>query len=251
MKTIFKKILATYLKFITKIILFIHKPKIIAVAGSINKTFTKEEIKSILESQGLNARSNPKNFNTEIGLPLSILYLPSGYNSYKNWLPIILKAPLAVFHKNFPEYLVLELGTSDPGDMRYLLSIARPQIAIITDITQRYLESFSDMDELVEEYKYLAQIIPNDGLLILNGDNERIKTVGVAAKCKTIFFGIDNPCQWQGINITKSLDGQRVTIVNEGKKNEHFIKRFGRHHVYALLVGQIIKKYVSDIKKQS
>src|SRR3989339_92491 len=119
MKKIFKIILQYYLKFITKLVLLIHRPTVIAISGSVNKSFFRDEIKKVLAEQGKTVRANPKNFNTEIGLPLAILNIESGYNSYRAWLPIIWKAFLAIFQKNFPEYLVLELGVSQRGDMRY------------------------------------------------------------------------------------------------------------------------------------
>jgi UDP-N-acetylmuramyl pentapeptide synthase len=78
MKSFFKQLLKYYLKYITKLVLFIHKPVIIAVAGSTNKTFVRDEIRNILEKKGFSVRANPRSFNTEIGLPLAILDLPSG-----------------------------------------------------------------------------------------------------------------------------------------------------------------------------
>ncbi len=185
-----KKLLQYYLKYITKLVLFIYRPTIITIAGSTNKTFVKEEIKKVLKKQGLIIRSNPKSFNTEIGLPLAILNLSSGYNSYRLWLPIIFQAAKAIFNKNFPKILVLELGISEPADMKYLLSIIHPKIAVITDITQRYLESFSDMDELVSEYEYLAKKIDKSGLIILNYDNLRVRKLATSTKVKIKFFGL-------------------------------------------------------------
>ena len=225
--------------------LFIHKPIIIAVAGSINKPFIKNEISRVLAEQGIKARSNQKNFNTEIGLPLAILNLYSGYNSYKNWLPIIIKAPGIIFKKNFPAYLVLELGTSDPGDIKYLLSIIKPKISIITDITQRYLEGFSDIDSLISEYKYLAKKNPKNGLLILNYDNSNIRNLKKEANCPVKFYGHKAEADCHVLNITKNNNGQFVAVSNEGNKINVQINKFGEHHVRALLVGLIVKDYVA------
>lgn len=250
MKKIFKKILQYYLKYITRLVLFTHRPIIIAIAGSTNKTFVKNEINNILVSMGLKIRSNPKSFNTEIGLTLAILGLQSGYNSYKDWLPIILRAPLAIFQTNFPKNLVLELGVSDPGDMKYLLSIIRrPQVVIITDITQRYLESFDDMDKLTEEYEYLIKKIKPNGLAILNYDNKRIKSLAKKANCKVDFFGLDDSALWQAKNIQKDNFGQEIEVVYKDTSTKHKIKYFGQHHVYSLLISLAIKKYIEHEKK--
>jgi len=247
MKTIFKFFLKYYLKYITKLVLYIHHPLIIGVTGSINVPFVKDEIMRQLVSLNTEIRSNPKNFNTEIGLPLAILNLPSGYNSYKNWIPIIWQALKSIFNPRFPEILVLALGVSRPGDMKYLMTLIRPKIAVITDITQRYLESFDDMDELIGEYEILAESISQDGYLILNNDNSRIKNIN--AEAKTIYFGTgkapdDSRNYWRGELIEKSNSGQKISVSNNEESADYEINRFGLHHAYALLAGLIVKHVI-------
>lgn len=249
MKIIFKKILQYYLKYITKLTLAIHRPIIIAIAGSTNKTFVKEEIVRALKNSGIKAGSNPKSFNTEIGLPLAILGLPSGYNSYKHWLPVILKAPFSILRPDWPRVFVLEFGVSNPGDMKYLISVIKPKIAVITDITQRYLESFDDIDELTREYKYLVKAINKDGAVILNYDNIKIRDMARYAKAKIEFFGFGDGADWRVEKIEKGDKGQTVEIRHENEARRHEIKRFGEHHVYSFLVGMIIKQYVENEKK--
>jgi len=242
MKNFLKIILQYYLKFIVKIIIFIHRPFIIAIAGSTNKTFLKERISYVLRQAGQEVRSNKKSFNTEIGLPLAILNLSSGYNSYKNWLPIIRKAFKAIFSRSFPPYLVLELGVSHPRDMKYLRSLICPNIIIISDITQRYLESFGDMDNLVGEYEYLVKTAPADSLVLLNYDNVKTKNMGNLSKAKTIFFGLEKGADYQAEEVKREINGQKFTIKDGGE--EIYLTRFGQHHIYAALAAFIIKEYV-------
>jgi UDP-N-acetylmuramyl pentapeptide synthase len=242
MKFIFKTILKYYLKYITKLVLFIHRPVIIAVSGSTNKSFAKEEIKKVIEEKKMSVRANPKNFNTEIGLPLAVLNLPSGYNSYGKWLPTIYESFFCIFKKDFPAYLVLELGISRKGDMKYLLSIIKPKISVITDITQRYLESFSGMDDLVGEYKKLIEKTDKNGLAILNYDNSRIQEIAreVSEKLKIVSLGENEKADWKVSEIKRLETGEsfRVTYGSENKKVE--IDRYGRHHIYAKTIGMII-----------
>lgn len=250
MKILFKKLLQFYLKYITKLVLLIHKPTIIAIAGSANKTFVKEEINRVICKAGERPLCNPKSFNTEIGLPLAILDLPSGYNSYKDWLPVIFKSLKQIFQINFPKYLVLELGVSDPGDMKYLLSIVNPKIAVITDLTQRYLEGFEDMDNLADEYEYLIKKLnkKKNSLILANYDNERIKKIANISKNNVIYFGFNDGADWQAIELKKGVDNQAIKINCNNIVKEYKINRFGRHHVYALLAGLIIK-YNVEAKK--
>ncbi|MBI4779290.1 hypothetical protein HY797_02470 [Candidatus Falkowbacteria bacterium] len=253
MKIIFKQILKYYLKLITKIILLIHRPMIISLAGSTNGFFARNEIKRQLEEAGYGVRSNPKNFNTEIGLPLAILNLPSGYNSYKNWLPVIWQAFISLFKLKFPKILVLDLGVDRPGDMKYLMSLAKPKIAIITDITQRYIESFSDMDELVGEYRHFVGLIGKNGYLILNYDNPRIKKLSEFTEANIISFSLEKkapapPDYWLGEIMEKTLSGQIVKVANGQEINNYSISRFGKHHAYALLIGLIVKRIILNLK---
>lgn len=249
MKKIFKTLLQFYLKFLTKTILFIHRPIIIAIGGSLNKTFAKNEIENELKKLNFSVRSTVNNFNTDIGLPLSILNLPSGYNSYKQWLPIIFKAWKSIFQQNFPNILILELGVSDPGDMKYLTTIIKPQIAVITDITKRYLESFSDVDNLINEFKILIKHTDENGLVILNFDNENVIKLFSTCKSKIDSFGTKDGASCQATQIENINIGQIFKIKYNNEYTIAQTNYFGVHHIYAMLVAKIIKSYVYKNKK--
>jgi UDP-N-acetylmuramoyl-tripeptide--D-alanyl-D-alanine ligase len=244
MKIIFKTILKYYLKYITKLVLFIHHPTIIAVAGSTNKTFVKDEIKKVLREKGINVRANPNNFNTEIGLPLAVLNLPSGYNEYKKWLPCLYHSIFCLFQKDFPRVLVLELGASNRGDMKHLLSIIKPKISVITDITQRYLDNFSDMNDLVDEYKLLAARTKHNGLVVLNYDNIRLRKMFQDIRTQKQSFGQSLGSDWKAFNIQRTEKGERFSVEHNNKSWEKEISRFGQHHIYATLTSLIIKEYL-------
>lgn len=249
LKIFFKQFLKYYLKFITKLVLLIHRPMIIGVSGSSNVFFTKEEIRRQLAENNIAARSNPKNFNTEIGLPLAMLNLPAGYNSYLNWLPIIWLAFKSIFTADFPKVLVLAMGASKPGDMKYLMSLAKPDIGVITDITQRYIESFDDIDELVGEYELFVKSIRKNGYLILNGDNQRIKNLSRHFNNSVFYFGSEKSelkNYWRG-EAERQPDGQTIKVASPDGAASYQIRRFGQHHIYALLAGLIVKQIL--IKK--
>jgi UDP-N-acetylmuramoyl-tripeptide--D-alanyl-D-alanine ligase len=228
----------------------LHKPKIIAIAGSVNKSFAKEAIKAVLEKNNISVRANPNSFNTEIGLPLAILSLPSGYNSYKDWMPVIYKSLFKIFNTNFPSYLVLELGVAEKGDMKYLLSLISPEIAVITDITKRYLETFKNLPELLAEYEYLIKNIPANGLILVNQDNIISNKLLSTATAPIITYGIDAMSDWQAENIKQLADGQLADIVKQNKSKNYKICRFGRHHIYSLMVGLIIQEYIKKYERK-
>jgi UDP-N-acetylmuramoyl-tripeptide--D-alanyl-D-alanine ligase len=249
MKSVFKLFLKYYLKFITKYVLMVHRPTVIAIAGSTNKTFIKDEVNRCLRAAGLSVRSNPRSFNTEIGLPLAILGLPSGFNSYSAWLPIIAQAARSVFKTDFPEYLVLELGVADAGDMKFLLSIIEPDISIIGDITQRYLEGFADMDELVGEYELLVKRTDERGLVILNNDNLRVRELKSLARARVVTFGLEPGADWQAKDMKTDISGQTFTLAGESGSKAIRTAGPGRHHISASLVGLIIDHHVGQKQK--
>ena len=252
MKVICRYILQYYLKTITKLVLLVHRPLVVAIAGSANKAFFKKKIKEVLRLEGLAVRSNPKNFNTLIGLPLAILDLPSGYHSYKDWLPIILQSPLALWQRNFPKVLVLELGVSDPGEMKKLLAIVKPKIAVVTGITQRYLEAFDDVDELAGEYEYLVKKVGKKGLVVLNYDNARLREIVRRAVARVKFFSLYSDCPesiksksfWRGKELGKGELGEIVRIIHDGVDEQQELNRFGQHHIQALLASLIVKEEI-------
>ncbi|MBD3244413.1 MAG: hypothetical protein GF335_00265 [Candidatus Moranbacteria bacterium] len=242
MKIIFRQILKYYLKFLSKGLLLIHRPEIIVVAGSTNKTFVKNKIVKILKTKNLSFRANPRSFNTEIGLPLAILDLPSGYHSYERWLPIIFKAIIKLFQRNFPEYFVLELGVAKKGDMKYLLSIVKPKIAVICDLTQRYLESFKSLSTMKKEYELLAECTDKKGFLILNFDNKSLKNLKTPKNLKTISFGIEQRADFWAKKIKKISTGQIIKVRANNKTKIYKIFRFGKPQIYVFLIGLIIKR---------
>jgi UDP-N-acetylmuramoyl-tripeptide--D-alanyl-D-alanine ligase len=248
MKPLLKYILAFYLKILAKIVLTINRPTIIAIAGSTNKTFTKDAIINILKNRGESVIANPKSYNTEIGLPLSILGLPSGYNSPRKWLSTLYQSFFCFFKKS-AKFMVLELGISDQGDMKYLLSLIKPNIAVITDITQRYLESFSGMDELVDEYAYLIDKMAKGSLIVLNNDNARIKLLAPRASAKIATFGTEQNSNYFSSDIARDSQGQLFKVTNNDKVSEYSIPYYGRHHIYSFLAALIINDYVDKTEK--
>jgi len=246
MKTITKFILQYYLKFWAKVSLLFHKPIVIAVTGSTNKIFTRQAIIKSLRESGFKVRSHSKSFNTEIGISLAILNLPSGYNSYFAWLPAIVFAPYAAFKKKYPQFLVLEMGISDPGDMKFLLSIVRPDIGIITDINQRYIEAFKTIDALSAEYSKFAHALRSDGALILNIDNSKIEDINKNLEAPNkISFALQGEASYRAIDIEKNREG--INFILERGGEDVSIDRFGEHHIYAFLAARATRDYAEKI----
>jgi UDP-N-acetylmuramoyl-tripeptide--D-alanyl-D-alanine ligase len=244
MKYFFKSFVQFYLKILTKFVLWRHKPFIIAVAGSTNKTTTKDYILKFLREKfgEEEVRGNPKSYNTEIGLPLAILYLESGESSALKWAKVLIQAKIiALFSRKFPSKLVLELGAEEKGDMEYLLGMVKPTVAVVTNIEGSYTYPNSSLEKIFEEMKLLAKTISLQGYLLLNSDDERVKNLEKYAQAKVITYGFREEAEARAENLKTDAEGQTFDFVFQNKKESVRIKKYGRHNVYAWMAAKVVK----------
>jgi UDP-N-acetylmuramyl pentapeptide synthase len=178
MKAFFKSVIVAILTAEAKILLQRHKPIIIAVTGSVGKTSTKDAIYSILKKH-VSARKSEKSFNSEIGVPLTVLGLPNAWNNPFLWLKNIVDGfLLAFFSKEYPAYLVLETGVDRPGDMQKLTTWVKPNIIVLTRLPNvpAHVEFFSSPEAVVAEKMRLVEALKPDGVVIYNHDDEIIQS---------------------------------------------------------------------------
>jgi len=244
MKYFLKSLVQFYLKLLTKFVLWRHKPFIIAVTGSTNKTTTKDYILKFLREKfgEKEVRGNPRSYNTEIGLPLAILYLESGESSALKWAKVLIKAKIiALFSQKFPSKLVLELGVEEKGDMEYLLEMVKPKVAVITNIEGSYTYPNSSLEQIFEEMKLLAETISSNGYILLNIDDERVKNLGKYTQAKVITYGFSEEAEARAENLRTDAEGQTFDFVFQGKKESVRIKKYGRYNIYAWMVAKVVK----------
>ena len=136
MKTFFKKAVVFIITLEARAVLRKYKPKIVAVTGSVGKTSAKDAIYEVL-SEGARVRKSEKSFNSEIGLPLTILGIPNAWSNPFRWLQNIIDGLFVLlFTVQYPQWLVLEVGADRPGDIRSLAKWLRVDIAVITRLPE-------------------------------------------------------------------------------------------------------------------
>jgi len=185
-----RKLIQLKLKILSKLILKKYKPKIIGITGSVGKTSAKEAVYTVLKTK-FNVRRNTKNYNNEIGLPLTIIGSDSPGKSIFGWLGVFFKAlGLILFKdKNYPKILVLEMGVDRPGDMKYLMGIAKGDIGIVTLISHSHEEFFEDVKEIQKEKGLLVENLKPGGWAILNFDDELTRELAGKSKVKVLSYG--------------------------------------------------------------
>ncbi|MES2023304.1 MAG: UDP-N-acetylmuramoyl-tripeptide--D-alanyl-D-alanine ligase [Patescibacteria group bacterium] len=249
MKDLFKKIIIYVLRVESQLVLWKYKPKIVAITGSVGKTSTKDAVYAVI-SKVAYVRKSQKSFNSEIGLPLTILGIPNGWNSPSAWLQNILKG-LWLFinpfpsHK-YPEWLVLEVGVGKPGDMKKTASWLKTDAVIITAIgdTPVHIEFFNSREHLIEEKSGLIKTLKKDGLLVLNADDEAVLGMKIKSKNRVVTYGFkegadvlgsgdsifyENDKNPTGIIFRTDAGGSSLPVIIEGV--------FGRNHIYASLAS--------------
>ena len=244
-----RNILQYILKILAIITIWRYRPFIIGVTGSVGKTSAKEAIYSVLKDK-FKTRRNIKNYNNEIGVPLTVLGSDisprTTFSGLLGWLIIFFKALLGIIYQwNYPKILVLELGVSKPNDMKYLMNFIHPKIGVFTAIGEfpSHLEFFSGIDKLVEEKSLLIKSLPNDGLAVLNNDDLLVRQMGndLPERIKTIYYGFGEEADLKidnyelkvddlekgnfGINFKLDYKGSFVPI--------RLIKVLGKHQVFS------------------
>ena len=194
MKSIFKKIISLIITCEAILIIKKYKPKIIAVTGSVGKTSTKDAIFAVMSSSFF-VRKSEKSFNSDIGIPLTILGCQNAWFDPIKWCRNIFRGlELILFTKKYPEWLILEVGADRPGDIKNVSRWLKPKLVVLTSFAKVpvHVEFFKDRDAVIREKKYLVDALKHDGILIVNGDDEDSVKIKESAKNISIIYGTSN-----------------------------------------------------------
>jgi len=177
MKQIFKTIVVRIITLEAKILLKRKKPIIVAITGSVGKTSAKDAIYTVLKDH-VHARKSQKSYNSEIGVPLSVLGLTNSWSNPILWAKNIFDGALtAFFVSEYPDVLVLEIGVDRPSDMKSLTQWLTPDIVVLTRLPDVpvHVEFFNAPEDVIAEKMQLVHALKEDGILIYNNDDEKIR----------------------------------------------------------------------------
>lgn len=194
MKKILKNIIFFLLYLEARLMLFRYSPRIIAISGTVGKTSTKDMIYHVMKDR-FNVRKTQKSLNSEIGIPLTILGLKSGWNSPVSWLKILVKGFFRIIYTpNYPNWLVIETGVDKKGDMDMIAKWLKPEIVVITAFGSipAHVENFDSPEDVMKEEGKLMEYVREGGSIILNADDPDILKLKSNAAEKTYTYGIMN-----------------------------------------------------------
>ncbi len=211
MKQLLLNILKYILRTLARATLARYSPGIVGITGSVGKTSTKEAVRTVLAAERT-VRAPAKNFNNELGLPLAILGDWETAGGAFFWLKVICVSMwrLIVKSKEYPEVLVLEYAIDRPGDMKYLLEIARPHIGIFTAMgdVPVHVEFFTGPEAVMREKARLINQLPATGFAILNIDDPLVMEAKSQTRAQVMTFGFDEKADVRVTNFSNNFDGK-------------------------------------------
>ena len=191
--------------------------KVVGITGSVGKTTTKEMTASVLEAAYHTAKTEG-NHNNNLGLPMTIMDMPEN-----------------------TEVAVLEMGMNHSGEMEYLSSIARPDLAIITNIGTMHIEHLGTREGILQAKLEIMRGMPDDGVGVFNGDEPLLWNIRAIGKHKKYYYGIENhACDVTATDIVELDDGVRFVVHGFGQQFELFVPMLGRHAVYNALAAATV-----------
>jgi UDP-N-acetylmuramoyl-tripeptide--D-alanyl-D-alanine ligase len=179
---------------------------VVGITGSNGKTTTKEMVAAVLGSR-LTVLKPEGSFNNQWGVPLTILRLTPAHQA-----------------------LVLEMGTSMPGDIAYLAGIAAPTIGLVTTVSATHTERLGSPEGVAAEKGMLVRAVPAHGRVILNADDPRVSAMAAHAAAPVLTFGRGAEAGVRAVGSVQDAPGQTTFTLAIGTDQRRVRLAFSGHH---------------------
>ncbi len=190
----------------------LFSPRVVGITGSVGKTSTKEMTAAVLR-QRFRTLWSRASYNNEIGLPLTLLHLDEEH-----------------------EAVVLEMGAYVPGDIAALCEIAHPHIGVVTMVGVSHLERMGTVERIWEAKSELVRALPEDGVAILNWDDERVRRMAEVTRARVFTYGLTPQADlWADGVESLGLEGVRFTLHHGHDVVPVRLPWLGQHSVHTAL----------------
>lgn len=237
-----KKLIIFLLKIVSQLILWRHKPVVVAITGSVGKTTTKDVVAHGMASVAKIAKAD-KSYNSDFGVPLSIIMEPNAWGSTLGWFNVILKGIKVLIKDEYPKVLILEVGTRFPGDIERIAKWLKPHVSMITHIpaVPVHIEFFGTREKIIDEKSALVKHTRMGGSVILNKDSQYVYEIAQNTTHPVITIGFDETSDVTVNNIERVISsngvyGMKFNIVAQGKIIPAFAPGFvAKHQIYGVM----------------
>ena len=168
--------------------------KVVAVTGSVGKSTTKEMIATVLDGTYKVAKT-PVNHNNDIGMPMAILAMPED-----------------------TQVAVLEMGMNHFREIAYLTNIGKPDVAVVVNIGTMHIEHLGSQAGILQAKLEIREGMDQDGVLILNGDDNLLWNQKLVTDIRRVHFGVNNPDATVAGSDVKEEDSGLKFAVRAGEK---------------------------------
>ncbi|RCW28354.1 UDP-N-acetylmuramoyl-tripeptide--D-alanyl-D-alanine ligase [Ciceribacter lividus] len=183
--------------------------KIVAITGSVGKTTTKEMLRRALEPSG-KVHAAVASFNNHWGVPLTLARMPAD-----------------------TEFGVFEIGMNHPGEIRPLVQLVRPHVAIVTTIAAAHLGNFASLEEIAAAKAEIFEGVEPDGHVLLNRDNAQFGFLEKAAQEAGVenvhSFGQHAKAEFRLAEFDGAAESSTLWVSFGGETREIVIGAPGRH----------------------
>lgn len=191
MKSILRSLVAFLLALLARAIIRKYRPKIVMITGSVGKTSTKDAVAAAL-SERFHLRASEKSYNSEFGVPLTIIGAKNPWADFHKWIRVIEEGiALLLLPSHYPKLLVLEVGADRPGDLRRILNIATPDAVVVTCLPDVpvHVEAYASPAAVREEEFAPAYALPADAPLIISSTDGNARSMASRLPAKVTTFG--------------------------------------------------------------
>jgi UDP-N-acetylmuramoyl-tripeptide--D-alanyl-D-alanine ligase len=192
MKNILKFFVVLVLTLLSHAVLRRYRPRVVMISGSVGKTSTKDAVAAVLGAHFF-IRKSEKSFNSEFGVPFTILGVENPWNNPLAWFSLLKSALALIFLPNhYPNMLVLEVGADRPGDLARILRIVTPDAVVMTRIPEIpvHVEAYASPEAVREEEFSPAYSLPAAAPLIIPADDPYALDSALRTSARVISYGV-------------------------------------------------------------
>jgi len=188
--------------------------RVVGITGSTGKTSTKDLVAAVLSAK-YKVFKTLGNFNNEIGLPMMIFKLDKTY-----------------------DVAVLEMGMSDFGEIHNLCEVAKPNVAIITNIGMSHIENLKTRENILKAKMEITDFFNEDSVLIVNSDNDLLEDI-IISNYNLIKTGIDSGADFKACDL--NIEEKKISfgLIEKGNltNNCFEVNIPGRHNILNSLLA--------------
>ena len=175
---------------------------------AITEQTTTKELVALAVSAGLKTMKTAGNANSQIGLPMTVLRITPE-----------------------DEAAIVEMGVSMPGEMARIAKVAKPNIAVMTNIGVSHIEFMKTRENIMKEKFGITDYLPNGSKVFVNGDDDLLSTLKSTPEKQIVRFGLGENCDWRAVELEADTEGTKFICVHDGKRVEMYVPAAGEHNV--------------------